>query len=135
MSEPFVRPATAADATRLAELRYEFRASVGPPTETQEEFVERASAWMRERLEAGGAWRCWVVEADDMAETGPDWLEPRFYVSFATDTVRIRPRAFRADWNDPRLAQAPERFRGTHYCHLIAPQYVKRIVLGEVNLR
>jgi hypothetical protein len=76
-----------------------------------------------------------VVEADEMAATGPDWLEPYFYVSLATDTVRIKPRGFRADWNDPRLAQAPPRFKGTHYCHLIAPQYVKRIVLGDVNLR
>ena len=76
-----------------------------------------------------------VVDEDEMAATGPDWLEPHFYVSLATDTVRIKPRGFRADWNDPRLAQAPPRFKGTHYCHLVAPQYVKRIVLGEVNLR
>jgi GNAT superfamily N-acetyltransferase len=74
MSEPFVRPATPADATRLAELRYEFRASVGQPTETEAEFVERASAWMRERLEEGGAWRCWVVEADGVA-CGNVWLQ------------------------------------------------------------
>ncbi len=76
-----------------------------------------------------------AVAADEMAATGPDWLEPYFYVSLATDKVHIKPRGFRADWNDPRLAQAPPRFKGTHYCHLIAPQYVKRIVLGEVNLR
>jgi len=75
-----------------------------------------------------------IVDADDMAETGPDWLEPRFYVSLEADKIHVKPRAFRADWNDPKLAKAPPRFKGTHYCHLIAPQYVKRIVLGEVNL-
>jgi GNAT superfamily N-acetyltransferase len=75
MSEPFVRAATAADALRLAELRYEFRASVGPPTETQQDFVERASAWMRERLlDEGGAWRCWVVEANGEVR-GNVWLQ------------------------------------------------------------
>lgn len=75
-----------------------------------------------------------IVAADELAETGPDWLEPRFYVSREADAVQVKPRAFRADWNDPRLAAAPPRFKGTFYCHLIAPQYVKRIVLGEVDL-
>lgn len=74
MSGPFVRPATAADAGRLAELRYEFRASLGEATETREAFVERAATWMRERLAEGSAWRCWVVEQDGKL-AGHIWLQ------------------------------------------------------------
>jgi len=55
-----VRPATPADATRLAELRYEFRARRAPAIESREQFVRRCSEWMAPRL-AAGIWRCWVA--------------------------------------------------------------------------
>jgi GNAT superfamily N-acetyltransferase len=74
MSEPAIRRATVDDAVRLAQLRYEFRASLGQPTETREEFVQRASAWMRDRLVAGSLWRCWVVDLDGEI-AGHIWLQ------------------------------------------------------------
>jgi GNAT superfamily N-acetyltransferase len=58
------RRAHAADARRLAELRYEFRAAQDPAVESKDEFVTRCAPWMRERLAAGSPWRCWVVERD-----------------------------------------------------------------------
>ena len=57
-----VRPATAADAPALAALRWEFRARLGPTDETEPAFLERCTAWMRDRLTAGDAWRAWVAE-------------------------------------------------------------------------
>jgi GNAT superfamily N-acetyltransferase len=74
MSDATLRPAVAADATKLAELRYEFRASMGEPEETEAAFVERASPWMRDRLFEGSAWRCWVVEVDGQI-AGHIWLQ------------------------------------------------------------
>ena len=55
-----IRPAAPADAPRLAELRYEFRAPRAPSTETRDDFLDRCTRWMRERL-SSDAWRCWVA--------------------------------------------------------------------------
>jgi GNAT superfamily N-acetyltransferase len=74
MSDATIRPATAADAADLARLRYEFRASLGQPAETEAAFVERAAAWMAERLVAGSLWRCWVVDVDGSV-AGHIWLQ------------------------------------------------------------
>lgn len=58
-----VRLATVKDALMLAKFRYAFRSSTGSAEENENEFVERCSRWMQERLrEEGGAWTCWVAE-------------------------------------------------------------------------
>jgi len=67
-----IRPATTADAARLAELRYEFRAPRAPNTESRDEFIKRCTEWMRRRL-ASDAWRCWVAVRDDSL-FGHVWL-------------------------------------------------------------
>jgi len=68
-----VRLATAADASRLAELRWEFRSGKTTPVETEGAFVARCTDWMREAL-ATGAWRAWVaVDAD--AIVGAVWAQ------------------------------------------------------------
>lgn len=68
-----IRPALPADAGALAELRYEFRASIGEPTETREAFLKRCSEWMARTL-ASGEWRAWVAERDG-ALVGSIWLQ------------------------------------------------------------
>jgi GNAT superfamily N-acetyltransferase len=55
-----VRLATAADAPRLAELRWEFRAGRAARPEPQDAFLRRCTAWMIDRLESTH-WRCWVA--------------------------------------------------------------------------
>lgn len=67
-----VRPATVDDAPSLAELRYEFRATLGDATEPRDAFVARCEAWMRERL-TSGAWHAWVA-IDDAAVVGTIWV-------------------------------------------------------------
>lgn len=57
-----IRLATAADAPRLAALRYEFRAALAPVNEAEVDFVVRCVAWMEPRLTAVLPWRCWVAE-------------------------------------------------------------------------
>jgi predicted GNAT family N-acyltransferase len=55
-----IRRAVPGDARRLAELRWEFRASKTTPVETEDVFVTRCADWMRDAL-ATGAWHCWVA--------------------------------------------------------------------------
>jgi GNAT superfamily N-acetyltransferase len=68
-----IRPARPEDAAELAQLRYEFRASVGIPVEGEETFVARCSTWMRASLTAGDGWLAWVVEDAGRAR-GCVWL-------------------------------------------------------------
>jgi ribosomal protein S18 acetylase RimI-like enzyme len=60
-----VRPAGPADARAMAALRYAFRAELAPPVESEQEFVDRASNWLADRL-GQGSWTGWL--ACDQAE-------------------------------------------------------------------
>jgi len=63
MPDALIRFATPNDAEPLARMRYAFRASLGVAVEDETSFVERARAWMAQRLgDPAGRWRCWVVE-------------------------------------------------------------------------
>src|SRR5829696_2352036 len=71
-----VRPASAADAPALARLRYEFRAPLGVPDESEEAFAARCGPWMAARLaEPDGPWRCWVAEDGGPGPAGTVWLQ------------------------------------------------------------
>ena len=59
-----IRAATPDDAERLAELRWEFRASRSTPTEPRDRFVARCAEWMRRELGGNGPWRAWVAGVD-----------------------------------------------------------------------
>jgi hypothetical protein len=76
-----------------------------------------------------------LIDADIMATQGPQWLEPfRMVWVDVGGTLRIQAKGMRNDWTDPRLANAPLRLKGTHYCHLIAPDYLKALLLGEAKI-
>lgn len=66
-----IRSATDADAPRLAELRWEFRASKATPVETRDAFVARCSVWMRDAI-ASRVWHAWVA-VDEEAIVGQVW--------------------------------------------------------------
>jgi len=70
----FIRLATPADARVLAGMRYDFRAAMNPAAEPRQQFLERTTAWMAERLVPGSVWRCWVAERDGSI-TGHLWLQ------------------------------------------------------------
>ncbi|MBM4214703.1 MAG: hypothetical protein FJ173_00825 [Gammaproteobacteria bacterium] len=75
-----------------------------------------------------------VMETDIVTAMGPIWLEP--YAIARVDesgTLRLQAKAMRNDWLDPRYLTAPPQFRGTRYCHLVAPEYLRRLLLGEVK--
>lgn len=66
------------------------------------------------------------------AATGPDWLAP-FLLTSEDDagTLTIHSKGFRVDWLDPRFARFDARVRGVHYCHLIAPAYLRDLLAGR----
>jgi GNAT superfamily N-acetyltransferase len=69
-----VRPATAADAERLAELRWEFRVARAPVEEEHDAFIPRCTEWMRRELASQAAWRAWVAVAGDEI-VGQIWVQ------------------------------------------------------------
>ena len=68
-----LRAATAKDAPALARLRYTFRSITDQNQENENDFLERCSQWMADRL-SQGSWRCWVVEKENEI-VGVLWLQ------------------------------------------------------------
>lgn len=74
--EHTVRLATPADASALARLRYEFRASLSDPVESEADFLARATPWMAARLALASAWLCFVLESKSAPGIlGTLWLQ------------------------------------------------------------
>jgi GNAT superfamily N-acetyltransferase len=68
-----IRRATAEDVIALAQLRYDFRSELDPPTEGRSEFVERCADWMKRELSPAGVWQCWLATAEE-TPVGTLWL-------------------------------------------------------------
>jgi hypothetical protein len=74
-----------------------------------------------------------LLDPDEQAANEAQWLESFAMVQTdAGGTLRIRAKALRGDGN-VRVSNKPAT-GGRQYCHLIAPDYLKRILLGEVQL-
>ncbi|MFM7396375.1 MAG: hypothetical protein ACKO42_04590 [Gammaproteobacteria bacterium] len=87
----------------------------------------------RRRASFGGGKNV-VMEPDIVTAMGPIWLEP--YAMARVDEsgrLHVQAKAMRNDWLDPRYLTAPPQFRGTRYCHLVAPEYLRRLLLGETK--
>lgn len=72
------------------------------------------------------------LEDGQLIATGPDWLRP-FRLAYVSDdgALHVASRGYVQDFTDPRYQQAPERFRGVHYCHFVAPEYLAAVLRGE----
>ncbi len=77
-----------------------------------------------------------MLEPDEVVGSEAQWLEAFTMVQTdAGGTLRIRAKSLRADAGSTRVrAGAATPASGRQYCHLIAPDYLKRILLGEVQL-
>jgi hypothetical protein len=74
-----------------------------------------------------------VFDQDDQSMTGERWLVP--FSAAYTDpkgALHLKGKLLRADWNNKLFALLPDRMRGTLYCHLVAPEYARRLLTGEV---
>jgi len=65
---------------------------------------------------------------------GPVWLLP-FTMTSVDDsgTLHVATKGFVIDFQDPRYQKFPPSWRGTHYCHLIAPDYFAALLAGEAS--
>ena len=72
-----------------------------------------------------------VTNDEQPGMTGPDWLAPFSMTYVEDDVLHIATKGFVVDFTDPRYEAAPERFRGVHYCHLISPDYLAALMVGE----
>ncbi len=79
-----------------------------------------------------------MLEPDEVVVNEARWLEAFTMVQTdAGGTLRIRAKSLRSDAGSARVragAGAANASSGRQYCHLIAPDYLKRILLGEVQL-
>jgi len=65
---------------------------------------------------------------------GPQWLAA--YTGTVVDpsgALSVRTKGFVVDFNDPRFANAPARFRGVHYCHFIEPNHLRAVATGAAS--
>lgn len=75
-----------------------------------------------------------VVNEEEPGMTGPDWLAPYEATSLGPDgKIIIRSKGFIVNFTDPQFLDAPERFRGVHYCHFIAPEHLVMLLQGKAE--
>jgi hypothetical protein len=75
-----------------------------------------------------------TFDPDLVTHSGQFWVEPFAVLALAPDgALHVKSKGLKNDWLDPRFAQQEPRFRGTRYCHLVAPEYLKRALLGDVT--
>jgi hypothetical protein len=73
------------------------------------------------------------LDPDEVGPSGVVWLKPYTMVRVDENNIlHIMSKALYVSWHDERFLEMPARFRGTHYCHLIAPSYLRRLLDGEV---
>ena len=74
-----------------------------------------------------------VVEDDEVVRMGPKWLKPWPYpVAFIGEQggLHLRSKALLVPFSV--FIPMPDRFKGTHYCHLPTPQYLRAIMSGDI---
>jgi hypothetical protein len=66
---------------------------------------------------------------------GPAWIKA-FTMTYLDeqDGLHVATKGFVIDFTDQRYLKLPARWRGTHYCHLIAPDYLSRLLQGEAEV-
>lgn len=58
------------------------------------------------------------------------WYSPYEMASVdSAGRLRLVAQAWRVDWSNPKQAQLPEDARGVHFCHFVAPDYLRRLLL------
>jgi len=69
---------------------------------------------------------------EQSAMIGPTWLKP-FTMTYHDPAggLHIATKGFVINFSDPRYQKFPASWRGTHYCHLVAPEHMERLLSGE----
>ena len=75
-----------------------------------------------------------LLDPDEQAANEAQWLESFNMVQTdAGGTLRLRAKSLRGETSQ-RVSNKGNAAGGKQYCHLIAPDYLKRILIGEVQL-
>ena len=74
MTKIQIRVATESDAPLLTRFRHDLRSSAKQLIESEEQFAERCTLWMRERLQDRRGWRCWLAESEQ-TPVGNIWAQ------------------------------------------------------------
>jgi hypothetical protein len=73
-----------------------------------------------------------LLEPDALSLTGSSWVRSQAAAWRGADgRLHLRSAALFAEWEDWRWKVMPESWRGNHYCHLVAPERLRRLMLGE----
>ena len=76
-----------------------------------------------------------MLDPDQVASSEADWLQDFPMVQTdAGGTLRIRAKSLGTAAASTRVSTRPAAGSGRQYCHLIAPEYLKRVLTGEVQL-
>lgn len=76
-----------------------------------------------------------VFKEDISVMTGTSWTKPFDFTTRGEDgALHIQSKRMQIDWNNMLFKMAPDRFRGALYCHLIAPEFAKALILGEADV-
>jgi len=70
-----------------------------------------------------------VTVPDTVVSDGPSWTPEVAAVSTSGSVAQVGSRALVATSNSTGNA----RFEGAHYCTLVAPEFLKRVLLGQVS--
>lgn len=74
-----------------------------------------------------------VMDEDDTVSMGPRYLRPWPYQVAYEQEGKLHIRAKELKVAADSLMPLPARFKGNHYCHLIAPEYAKALLSGTVT--
>jgi hypothetical protein len=76
-----------------------------------------------------------IVFDDDITTfMGSSWVGEFPFAYTGTDgRLHLQAKTLRVDWDNVWFSWAPDRLRGAFYCHMVAPEYVRRLALGEVS--
>jgi hypothetical protein len=72
-------------------------------------------------------------EDDEMANQGRTWLAPWPYAVARVEAGKLIWRSKALFVNYSALNPMPARFLGTHYCHLPTLQYIRGVLVGDIN--
>lgn len=69
-------------------------------------------------------------ERDRPQASAEAWHSPVELVSVdSAGRLRLVAQSWRVDWGNPKQSQLPEDARGVHFCHFVAPDHLRRLLL------
>ena len=110
--------------------------TVGSEDRSCHQWVEKTISEIHAKLESEGGEGLLprdkiVLEPDNNVYIGPLWLRPHPYQVAYSEGGKLYLRSKVLHMEYYRFLPVPDSFMGTHYCHLVAPEYLARLVSGQ----